>query len=182
MGCEPLVVAFRQRVEQMILMRAGGGGSDPARPVPQRRGRHFPDAELRPVGCHYGSLDQRSPELCRTAQRHAGKVRLVAPAETKDRSHVCAFVHTTHESLEKNHPTHPSFAMTSTAQTTSSLLASGLLPLPWWGNVVVALVLTHIPSSPSRSTYIEARPIAASTSIRRLATSSASGCGLQRAW
>jgi stearoyl-CoA desaturase (delta-9 desaturase) len=34
--------------------------------------------------------------------------------------------------------------MTSTAQTTSSLLASGLIPLPWWGYVVVALVLTHI--------------------------------------
>ena len=34
--------------------------------------------------------------------------------------------------------------MTSTTPTTSSLLASGLLPLPWWGYVVMALVLTHI--------------------------------------
>jgi len=34
--------------------------------------------------------------------------------------------------------------MTSSAQTISSLLASGLLPLPWWGYIVVALVLTHI--------------------------------------
>jgi stearoyl-CoA desaturase (delta-9 desaturase) len=34
--------------------------------------------------------------------------------------------------------------MTSTAQTPFSLLASGLMPLPWWGYVLVALVLTHV--------------------------------------
>jgi stearoyl-CoA desaturase (delta-9 desaturase) len=34
--------------------------------------------------------------------------------------------------------------MTSSAPTASSLLASGLMPLPWWGYVVVALVLTHV--------------------------------------
>ena len=27
---------------------------------------------------------------------------------------------------------------------THSLLASGLMPLPWWGYIVVALLLTHV--------------------------------------
>jgi len=44
MGGDPLVVAGRQRVEQMILMGIGGGGGSRGRPVLNEYGRRFPAA------------------------------------------------------------------------------------------------------------------------------------------
>ena len=59
-----------------------------------------------------------------------------------------------------------------------ALAAHGLTPLPWWGYVVVALVLTHITIA-SVTIFLHrsqahrgARPASG-----RVATSSASGCG-----
>ena len=58
-----------------------------------------------------------------------------------------------------------------------SLLAHGLVPLPWWGYVVVALALTHITIAAVTIYLHRSRRTAASTCTRWSATSSASGCG-----
>ena len=61
-------------------------------------------------------------------------------------------------------------------------VAHGLMPLPWWGYVVVALVLTHVTIASVTIFLHRARRTARSTCIPSPAISSASGCGSRPAW